>query len=177
MQNCMQDMEQRVEARSNQEVDLRSRPGAPPSALTPPTAGNGGGSSAGSGGGMGAGAIAGLSAAAVGGGTALWYLSEAQKKAQCDALETEAYNKVNAMVNAANAINGCGSNTSCFNTRISAFNNAFSSFNTALGNWCTCLGPNAATELSATEKATFRDMYNEMRRIGVSPGTLPACFR
>lgn len=177
LQNCMQDMERRVEARSNQTVDLRSQPGAPPPAPKPPTAGNSGGSSAGSGGGMGAGAVAGLSAAAVAGGAGLWYLSEAQKKAQCDGLETEAYNRVNAMVNAANAISGCGTNTSCFNTRISAFNNAFSSFNTAIGNWCTCLGPNATTELSATERATIRDLYNDMRRIGVSPGTLPACFR
>ena len=174
LQNCMQDMERRVEARTNQTVDLSSTPAATPPL---PAAGNSGGTSAGSGGGMSAGAVAGLSSAALAGGVGLYYLSEAQKKAQCDGLETEAYNKVNAMVNAANAINGCGTSTSCFNTRIATFNNAFSSFNTAIGNWCTCLGSNASSQLSATDRAEIRDLYNAMRQIGVSPGTLPACFR
>jgi hypothetical protein len=177
LQSCMQDMERRVEARGDQTVDLRSAPTATPPASQPPAAGNSGGSSADSGGGMGAGAVAGLAAAGAGAGVGVWYLSEAQKKLQCDGLETEAYTKVNAMIDAANAISGCGTSTSCFNTRINTFNNAFSSFNTAVGNWCTCLGPNASSQLSATEKATFRDLFNDMRGIGVNPGTLPACFR
>lgn len=178
LQNCFSDMERRVEARHDP-VDPRSaQPQSPPKPAAPSPAprnsgGNGGGGSAG---GMSAGTVARLAAGGVAAGAGLYVLNEYVKTTQCNQYETEVNSKVNGLIDAVNGLIQCV-NASCVSSRQNSVNSAASSLNSTIGSWCTCLGPNAATELSAADKSTIQDLFAQMRSLGVSPGTLPSCFR
>lgn len=172
MKNCFNDMERRVEAQRG-EVDLRSaQPSSPPSPPAPPAPL----SSAKSGGGMGAGTVAALAAAGVAAGVGVYAANEYAKKAQCNQFEAEMQSRVDSVVNAANAISQC-STVSCVDSRQRTLNSASSDMLSTAGEWCTCLGPDAASELSAEDKATIRGLFSDLRSFGVNPGTLPSCFR
>ena len=178
--SCMRNYEQRAQAQRDP-VDLRTaQPSVPPSTPDPKNGGNGA-NGAGGGDGIGAGTIVGYSAAAVGAAVGVKmandYTEKQAQKAQCNQYETEMDTRTNSVVNAANALIACGSSLSCVNSRETSLNNALSAMLTTAGAWCSCLGPDAATELSAEDKAQVRDAFNSLRSAGVSPGSLPACFR
>lgn len=178
MQNCFRETERRVEARRDP-VDTRSaQPQSPPlSPAHPAPQKSGGNGGTGSGGGMGARTVAALAAGGVAAGVGVYALNEYAKQAQCNQYETEANSKLNGVIDAVNALLQCGTSASCASSRQSGVNSALSSLNSTIGSWCACLGPDAATELTAEDKASVRDLFSQMRSLGVNPGTLPGCFR
>lgn len=180
MNNCLRDFNQRVQqVQSSDPVDLSQAAGQ---AAQPPRPGNtggrsggaSGGSGAASGGGAGMGTALGVGSAIAAGSVGAYYIGQELNKAKCDSYELEAQNKSNALINAANNVLAC-TTTSCINSREPAAKSAASSFFTSLGSWCNCLG--TQSDLSASDKAYFRELIYDLQSYGISTGSLPSCFR
>lgn len=157
------------------QVQLPPQAPAPEPVQAPSNSGNAA-TAGGGGGGMGVGSVVGLAAGGIGAAVGGKMLADYAEKQKCNQYETQIQSDMNSFTTAANNAAACSTQT-CFNQRIPAVNNAISKVLATAGEWCTCLGPSAASDIPAADKAAVRAALSELRSLGVTSGTLPACFR
>lgn len=138
------------------------------------------GSGAAAGGGLSATGIALTSAAVAGGVVATKAVVDATKGPSCSSEETALNNAgqtfsndINTYVSCSNAARTSAQQNACDNQYLSAFQKFLNSASA----YCSCVGPAASADISADDKAAVRELFNELRSIGLNPGTLPSCYQ